>query len=67
MALKGGPDGLDGDSRDCRARAGDYLAAGGWLLLEHGYDQADRVQALLRDAGFGASRVARAIWRGFCA
>jgi release factor glutamine methyltransferase len=35
-------------------RARDYLAPGGLLLLEHGYDQADRVQALLRDAGFGA-------------
>lgn len=28
------------------------LAPGGWLLLEHGFDQADAVAALLRDAGF---------------
>jgi release factor glutamine methyltransferase len=54
MALKGGPDGLTA-IRAIVARARDYLAPGvGLLLLEHGYDQADRVQALLRDAGFGA-------------
>ena len=53
MALKGGPDGLAA-IRAIVARARDYLAAGGLLLLEHGYDQADRVQVLLRDAGFGA-------------
>ena len=53
VALKGGPDGLAA-IRAIVARARDYLAAGGLLLLEHGYDQADRVQALLRDAGFGA-------------
>lgn len=29
-----------------------HLKAGGWLLMEHGYDQADAVQALLRDAGW---------------
>ena len=29
-----------------------HLLAGGWLLLEHGYDQADAVRALLRDRGF---------------
>jgi len=28
------------------------LAAGGWLLLEHGYDQGEAVRALLSDAGF---------------
>jgi release factor glutamine methyltransferase len=51
-ALKGGPDGLTA-IRAIVARASTYLAAKGWLLIEHGYDQADRVQALLRDAGFG--------------
>ncbi len=30
------------------------LAASGWLLLEHGYEQADAVAALLRAAGFEA-------------
>jgi release factor glutamine methyltransferase len=29
-----------------------YLTQGGWLWLEHGYQQADAVQQLLRDAGF---------------
>lgn len=28
------------------------LAAGGWLLVEHGYDQGQAVHALLADAGF---------------
>lgn len=29
-----------------------HLAEGGWLLLEHGWDQAQRVRGLLLDAGF---------------
>ncbi|NIA53156.1 peptide chain release factor N(5)-glutamine methyltransferase [Massilia sp. TW-1] len=29
-----------------------YLVPGGWLLLEHGYDQAAAVRTLLLDAGF---------------
>jgi len=29
-----------------------HLVAGGWLLLEHGYDQADAVRALLSEAGY---------------
>ncbi|WP_316659238.1 peptide chain release factor N(5)-glutamine methyltransferase [Ralstonia condita] len=29
-----------------------HLASGGWLLLEHGYDQGDAVRVLLLDAGF---------------
>ncbi|MFY9185426.1 MAG: peptide chain release factor N(5)-glutamine methyltransferase, partial [Limnohabitans sp.] len=29
-----------------------YLAPGGWLLLEHGWDQAAAVQSLLQAAGF---------------
>lgn len=31
-----------------------HLHGNGWLLLEHGYDQAERVRALLNAAGFGA-------------
>ena len=31
-----------------------HLQPGGWLLLEHGYDQAERVRALLTQAGFQA-------------
>lgn len=34
------------------AQAPAYLTAGGWLYLEHGYDQADAVRALLTEAGF---------------
>lgn len=29
-----------------------HLNAGGWLMLEHGYDQAEAVRQLLQDAGF---------------
>ena len=29
-----------------------HLVAGGWLLLEHGYDQAEAVRGLLTDAGY---------------
>jgi release factor glutamine methyltransferase len=32
--------------------AGAHLAAGGWLLLEHGYDQASAVRALLAGRGY---------------
>jgi release factor glutamine methyltransferase len=54
-ALVAGADGLDA-VRDIVARAAEHLHAGGVLLLEHGYDQSDRVQALLTKAGFGAVR-----------
>ena len=52
QALAAGPDGLD-DLRTIVAQAPACLAPGGWLLLEHGWDQAGAVRALLRDAGFG--------------
>jgi release factor glutamine methyltransferase len=50
-ALTSGADGLD-DIRQIIAQAPSRLAPGGWLLLEHGWDQAVAVQALLRTAGF---------------
>jgi release factor glutamine methyltransferase len=50
-ALVAGADGLD-DLRAIVAAAPAHLAPGGWLLLEHGWDQAAAVEALLRDAGF---------------
>jgi release factor glutamine methyltransferase len=50
-ALTSGTDGLD-DIRQIIAQAPSRLAPGGWLLLEHGWDQALPVQALLREAGF---------------
>lgn len=51
QALTSGPEGLD-DLRQIVAQAPSRLAPGGWLLLEHGWDQAPAVQTLLRDAGF---------------
>jgi release factor glutamine methyltransferase len=51
MALASGPDGLD-DIRQIVAQAPSHLEDGGWLLLEHGWDQAKAVQALLTTAGF---------------
>jgi release factor glutamine methyltransferase len=49
-ALAAGPDGLDA-IRAIVAGAPAHLRAGGWLLLEHGYDQAPACRALMRDAG----------------
>jgi release factor glutamine methyltransferase len=50
-ALVAGSDGLD-DLRAIVRAAPAHLAPGGWLLLEHGWDQAADVEALLRNAGF---------------
>jgi release factor glutamine methyltransferase len=50
-ALVAGVDGLD-DLRTIVAQAGAHLRPGGWLLLEHGYDQANAVCALLTAQGF---------------
>ena len=52
-ALVAGVDGLD-DIRQIIAQAPQHLEAGGWLLLEHGYDQAEAVRGLLAAAGFTA-------------
>lgn len=50
------PPGGDGlaSLREIVSGAPRHLASGGWLLLEHGHDQADAVSALLHDAGFTA-------------
>lgn len=50
-ALASGPDGLT-DIRRIVADAHRHLKPGGWLLCEHGHDQADACTALLRQAGF---------------
>jgi release factor glutamine methyltransferase len=50
-ALAAGPDGLD-DIRLLVAGAPHHLEAGGWLLLEHGYDQGTTVRALLQQHGY---------------
>ena len=52
-ALVAGADGLD-DIRLIIQQAPDYLEAGGWLLLEHGYDQAEVVAEMMRAAGWQA-------------
>lgn len=46
-ALASGPDGLD-DIRHLIKHAPNYLAEGGWLMLEHGYDQATVVKEILQ-------------------
>jgi len=50
-ALVSGADGLD-DIRHIVAHAMPHLKPGGWLLLEHGHDQAEATQSLLMQAGF---------------
>jgi release factor glutamine methyltransferase len=50
-ALVGGSDGLD-DLRRITQGASQWLLSGGWLLVEHGYDQAAPVAELFQIAGF---------------
>jgi release factor glutamine methyltransferase len=73
IALVGGDDGLACIHR-IAAGARQYLRPGGSLLLEHGYDQAERCVALLRELGYtrvadfrdlaGLPRVSGAVWGG---
>lgn len=57
-ALASGADGLD-DIRVIVADASKHLNQNAWLMLEHGYDQADAVSKLLTDKGF--SQVSHAL------
>lgn len=57
-ALVAGADGLD-DIRAIIQAAPQYLLAGGWLLLEHGFDQAEAVRELLATAGFSEAHSRR--------
>ena len=50
-ALASGADGLAA-LRVIVGGARHHLAPGGWLLVEHGHDQAEAVRGLFRDAGF---------------
>nr|WP_315262235.1 peptide chain release factor N(5)-glutamine methyltransferase [uncultured Limnohabitans sp.] len=50
-ALASGADGLD-DIRVIVREATQHLKPNGWLLIEHGYDQAHAVQSLLGNQGF---------------
>ena len=71
-ALVAGTDGLD-DIRQIVRHAPAHLAEGGWLLLEHGHDQAAAVRQLLAERGFaevqsredlaGIQRCSGGIWR----
>jgi release factor glutamine methyltransferase len=71
-ALVAGADGLD-DIRRIVQDAPAHLQDGGWLLLEHGHDQAEAVRRLLADRGFaeaqsrndlaGIQRCSGGIWR----
>ena len=58
LALTPGGDGLDA-LRCIVAGAATHLEPGGWLLLEHGFGQADAVQALLREHGFAGIQTRR--------
>jgi release factor glutamine methyltransferase len=72
-ALVSGADGLDA-IRHIVSHSPDYLHTDGWLLLEHGWQQADAVVALLVDRGFqltrswqdlgGQYRISGGQWRG---
>lgn len=57
-ALTSGSDGLD-DLRSIIAQAPEHLKEGGWLLLEHGYDQGAAVRELLAGHGFGRVQTRR--------
>ncbi len=69
IALTAGADGL-GSLRAICSCASSHLAEGGWIALEHGFDQAAAVRGLLTAAGFreisshrdtaGVERVTRA-------
>jgi len=50
-ALTAGADGLD-DIRNIVDHAPEALLPGGWLLIEHGFDQSVAVRSLLQAAGF---------------
>ena len=73
LALVGGDDGL-ACIRAIAAGAREHLRPGGALLLEHGYDQAERCVAILADLGYrdvgdfsdlaGLPRVCTGVWRG---
>ena len=51
LALVGGEDGLI-HVRAIAKQARERLRSGGWLLLEHGYDQRDRCIELFRELGY---------------
>ena len=55
-ALTDGRDGLS-SIREIASNAPNHLEAGGWLLIEHGYDQAADVRSILELNGFSKVRL----------
>lgn len=52
-ALSSGKEGLD-DIRKIIQAAPGFFEEDGWLMLEHGFDQAESVRSLLKQSGFSA-------------
>ncbi|AJC50373.1 SAM-dependent methyltransferase [Coxiella endosymbiont of Amblyomma americanum] len=50
-ALFSGPDGLS-DIKIIIEKAKNYLSVGGWLLLEHGFDQTKKLVAFMQNIGY---------------
>ena len=51
IALTSGPDGFR-DLSLIIEKSPEYLNSGGWLILEHAFDQSSRVTSAMREAGF---------------
>jgi len=51
IALTSGPDGFR-DLSLIIEKSPEYLNSGGWLILEHGFDQSSQVSSAMREAGF---------------
>lgn len=51
LALCGGPEGMD-SIKSIVQDARKHLVTGGWLMIEHGYDQAEKVRAVFNQNGF---------------
>ena len=49
------------DLRELVSGASQYLSKGGWLILEHGYDQSAEVCAMLRHYGYTSIQVRKDI------
>nr|WP_210404920.1 peptide chain release factor N(5)-glutamine methyltransferase [Hahella sp. CCB-MM4] len=71
-ALVSGPSGLD-DIQKITIGARPHFNEGGWLAMEHGYDQGESVRLILQDAGYhrvetisdlaGQDRITVGYWR----
>lgn len=61
-ALASGADGLDA-IREIIGGAHEHLVPGGWLLLEHGWDQGAAIRGLLVQAGFNGAETVQDLER----